>query len=266
MKKIKYIDVHSHLTFKDYDADRELCLRRAQEAGVAIISVGTDLVSSEGAIRLAEKNENMWAIVGVHPTETCIGKDDLKKLKELSKHPKVVGVGECGLDYFHAEPMDIPKQKDLFLRQIEIANSVNKPLMLHVRNAKDQNHAYIEVLNLLQEKAKVKANFHFFAGNEEDLKKIIEAGHYVSFTGVLTFARNYDSLVKNVPISRILSETDAPFVAPLPYRGKRNEPAYAVEVVKEIAKIRGEEEVIVAENLLDNARNLFSINFEYRSK
>ncbi|MBP6858876.1 MAG: TatD family hydrolase [Candidatus Pacebacteria bacterium] len=259
--KFTYIDIHGHINFPDYDIDRQVAIERAQEAGVGMITVGTGIESSRQAIKLAEAHENMWAIVGIHPTDAKDLTDtEFSELQELAAHPKVVAIGECGLDYFHSQPEEMGKQRDIFIQHIELANSVNKPLMLHVRNGKTAEHnAYQEVIAILKEKAKVHANFHFFAGTLQDAQDIIAMGNTVSFTGVLSFARNYDEIVKNIPLESIMSETDCPFVAPVPYRGKRNEPSYVIETVKKIAEIRGEDLSIVSSTLLNTAKKFFKI-------
>ena len=253
-----YIDIHSHLNFPEFDSDREETIARAQSKNIGIINVGTDIPMSEKAIELAHAHKNMWATVAIHPTsagETF----DLARLTELAHDPKVVAIGECGLDYFHSEPGDIARQREVFIQHIEIANAVKKPLMLHIRNGKDNASAYHEAIEILKAHAEVRAHFHFFAGTPEDLQEILAIGGSVSFTGVVTFARSYDEVIKNVPSDRILSETDAPYVAPAPYRGKRNEPLYIKEIVKSLAEIRGEKEEVLAVQIIDTARKLFSI-------
>jgi len=297
---MKYIDIHGHINFPDYDkersvgiGDRKEVIKRAQYAGVGIIIVGTDFESSKAVVEFAEKHENMWAIIGVHPTHvgevnfggTNTGKTDLSSStgheawRELAINHKVVAIGECGLDYFHPGPVNMTveeykeSQRKVFIQHIELANEVGKPLMLHVRNGKsearnsfvigvgvDGVNAYQEAVSLLKEYAKVPANFHFFAGTEQDLKEIIKIGALVSFTGVITFTRDYDELIRQVPIDRIMSETDCPFVAPVPYRGKRNEPTYVIEVVKKIAEIRGESEEKISAQLLENTKKFFKIS------
>ncbi len=277
---MKYIDIHGHIQFAAYDADRDAVIQRARDASVGIISVGTDLELSRKAIQLAEQNQDMWAIVGLHPVYCGESHNDPQEtgdegdhsrpkqefnyeaFKKLAEHPKVVAIGECGLDFFHSQPEDIAFQREVFIQHIKLANEVGKPLMLHVRNSKtltDLGSAYLESLKILKEHATVKANFHFFAGTLEEMKAIIDAGHYVSFTGVLSFAKNYDELIKTVPMNRIMTETDCPYVAPAPYRGKRNEPSYVTEVVKAIARIRGEDEV-VAKQVMENAREFFKLD------
>jgi TatD DNase family protein len=288
-KDFNFIDIHGHLNLADFDADesnhqpgREEAIKRAYDTGVAMITVGTDMASSIKAVELASTHENMWAAVGIHPDDAVLANApdhasiagnipiDWDRLEGLAQHPKVVAIGECGLDYLHAGPGDIPLQEEVFERQIALANKVGKPLMLHVRNAKAKTkdisgskivmNAYQDALAMLKKSAKVRANFHFFAGSVQDLKDIVALNHTVSFTGVITFTDDYDELVKSVPATHIMSETDCPFVTPVPHRGERNEPAYVIEVVKAIAHIRGEDEGRVAKQLVDNARNFFNLN------
>lgn len=266
---LKYIDIHAHADFPDFDADREEVVARAASAGVGMINVGTDLVSSRHVVELAEKHDPMWAIVGMHPTHIAEvareggeqGLDGaMDELALLAAHPKVIAIGECGLDYFRSQLEDIERQREAFVRHIDLANATGKPLMLHVRNGKESDHnAYQEAISMLKEHAKVRANFHFFAGSVDDAKAIVEMGNTVSFTGVLTFARDYDEVVRGVPLESMMSETDCPFVAPLPHRGKRNEPVYVVEVVRKIAEIRGEEESLVRDRLVQNAIRVFGL-------
>lgn len=262
MSKLTYFDIHGHINFPEYDADCTEVIKRARQSDVGIISVGTDLDSSRKVVAIAEQNENVWAIVGIHPTDTQhVSVSDMQELAELAKHPKVVAIGECGLDYFHSKPEDIDKQRAVFVEHINVANEIRKPLMLHVRNARSAGvgNAYQEAISLLRQHSRVRANFHFFAGSVADAQDIVSMGNTISFTGVLTFAREYDEVVRTVPLTSIMSETDCPFVAPVPYRGTRNEPSYVVEVVQKIAEIRREDVSTVSAQLAENARKLFGI-------
>lgn len=259
-----HFDVHGHINLPEYDADREAVVSRARAAGVGMITVGVDLASSRSAVALAETTEGVWAIVGLHPTDSA-EEFDTEAFRALAAHPKSVAVGETGLDYLHGKPEDSARQRDIFERQIALANEAGKPLMLHVRNGKNggesstRQNAYADALAILKEKARVKFNFHFFAGTEEDMRAIFAAGGYISFTGVVTFASSYETLIRSAPLERIMTETDCPFVAPAPYRGSRNEPAYVAEVVKAIARIRGQDEAIVTAALRQNVRDFFGI-------
>jgi len=276
--EITFIDIHAHVNFAAFEGDRDEVIKKTLEEGVAFINVGTQKDTSEKAVRIAEQYEKgAYAIVGVHPIHSDKSHHDLKELGEggkeftsrgeacdhdfyleLAKNPKVVGIGECGLDYYRLSPETEQKQIENFEKQIAIANEVGKPLMLHVRSGSGRS-AYREALKILKAKAKVRGNFHFFAGSLEEAREIVDAGYTLSFTGVITFARDYDEVIKNVPLQSIMSETDAPYVTPVPFRGKRNEPKFVKEVVKKIAQIRGEDEEVVRSAILKNAEDFFGI-------
>lgn len=293
--QFNFIDIHSHVNFVAFDTDRKEVLERAHDAGVAVINVGTQADTSRKAIEIAEQNEGVYAIVGLHPVHTTKSHHDVKELgeggkeftsrgeifdaavyREMLKHPKVVGIGECGLDYYHLDEDSIKKQKQDFESQIALANEAGKPLMLHVREAvsgtadtyagvgsagadRRPRSAYRDALEILKSSAKVRGNFHFFAGSWEEGKEILDAGFNLSFTGVITFARDYDEVIRNTPLDRIMSETDSPYVSPAPFRGKRNEPAHVREVVKKIAEIRSEDFEKVRSQILQNAPEFFKI-------
>ncbi len=257
---MKYIDIHCHLDFEDYDLDREEVISRAKENDIGMIIVGTNYLTSQKAIRIAEENTNTWAITGLHPTEIPCEQFDFDKYLELAKHPKVVGIGECGFDYFRDGYKNKRIQQEIFEKQIAIANEVKKPLMLHLRSGLNPvENAYRDALEVVKKHSKVHGDVHFFVGNLEEAKQFIDLGFRLSFTGVITFARDYDEVIKNIPLNMIMSETDAPFVSPKPYRGERNEPMHVMEVVNAIASIRGEEIDKVSQHLVDNAKKLFSI-------
>lgn len=276
----KYIDIHSHVNFTAFDADRDEVVRRALHNGTWIINVGTQVDTSRKAVELANQYEKgVYAIIGLHPIHTGASYHDEKELgeggkefvsrgevfdknsyRELLKNPKVVGIGECGLDYYRTTPESVQKQKENFISQIELANEFNKPLMLHIRNnPKDKtNNAYRDSLEILKQYSKVKGDVHFFAGSWDEAKSFIDFGFALSFTGVITFTRDYDEIIKNTPLNMIMSETDAPYVTPTPHRGKRNEPSYVREVVKKIAEIKNLTEEEVATAIIGNARRVFT--------
>ncbi len=279
--EIKYIDIHSHLSFGDYNQDLKEVIKRMEESGVATITVGTDLESSKEAVKIADEFENIWACIGIHPTEhgESIFEDPgqiksqfdgaRKDFEDLVKNPKVVAIGECGLDYFKLTgdiEAEKTRQKKEFIKQIEFAIKHNKPLMLHLRHSVDgMDDVYDDAFNILESyivnrESVLRGNLHFFAGSLEWAKKFIGLGFTISFTGVVTFTRQYDEIIKNIPLDKIHAETDSPFVAPIPYRGKRNEPTYMIEVAKKIAEIRGEDFEKVRIQLLKNARKVFNVN------
>lgn len=258
-----YVDIHSHINFSAYDEDREQVLARMREAGVWTTTVGVDLKTSKEAVSFANKHEGIFATVGLHPNNTDEELFDEDSFALLIKDSKVVAVGECGLDYFRNDPADEAmkeRQKAEFIKQIEFAFKHDKPLMLHCRPSRGSMDAYEDVISILKKYPIVHGNVHFFVGDLEIAKQFIALDFTLSFTGVLTFARDYDEVVRSIPLDRILSETDAPYASPEPYRGKRNEPAYVTEVVKKIADIRDESREQVRTALVQNAKKLFKMD------
>jgi TatD DNase family protein len=256
----KYFDAHSHLNLPEFDADRGEQIKKLEENNIGTITIGVDKATSGMAVELAQKSDNLYAGIGLHPTDTD-EPFDADYFEDLIKNPKVVCVGECGLDYFR-DASQKEKQREIFIKQVELAIKHEKPLMLHCRPSKGTMDAYEDVLDILESyknNLNLKGNAHFFVGDLNIAKRFLALGFTMSFPGVITFARDYDEVIKNIPLSSILSETDSPFAAPVPYRGKRNEPSYVIEVVKKIAEIRGEdfEEVRIA--IINNIRKLFKI-------
>ncbi len=280
----KYIDIHSHVNFKAFDEDRDEVIRRALANDTWIINVGTQVDTSQKAVEMANQYpEGVYAIIGLHPIHTGASYHDEKELgeggkeftsrgesfdkesyRELLKDPKankkIVGIGECGLDYYRCTPESIAKQKKDFISQIELANEFNKPLMLHIRNNPEDKikNAYKDSLEILKQHAKVKGDVHFFAGTIEEAKSFVDFGFALSFTGVITFTKDYDEVIRNTPLDMIMSETDSPYVTPTPYRGKRNEPSYVREVVKKIAEVKNLPEEKVAKAIIENAKRVFT--------
>lgn len=262
-----YIDVHSHLHFKDFDNDRQEVLDLMNKDGIATIAIGTDYEESKKAIKLAEENENIYATIGFHPADNSIEVFDYEKYLELAKHKKVLAIGECGLDYFH-HTKDKDEQVRLFKDHIRIACEVNKPLMLHVR-PKEGMDAYNDAIEILKEEKNLSAqvgknpnlrgNFHFFVGDLETTRRVLELGFTVSFSGVITFVKDYIDVVKFVPLEMMHAETDSPYVAPVPFRGKRNSPLYVKSIVEKIAEIKGLNIDDVKVQLIKNAKEMFDI-------
>lgn len=269
----KYIDIHSHVNFTAFDQDRDEVIKRALENYTWVINVGTQVDTSRKAVEMANQyKEGVYAIIGLHPIHTGASYHDKKELgeegkeftsrgekfdkesyRELLKDKKVVAIGECGLDYYRMDEKSIEKQKKAFIEQIELANEFNKPLMLHIRSA------YADALDILKKYSRVKGDVHFFAGTTEEAKAFVDFGFTLSFTGVITFTHDYDEVIKNTPLNMILSETDAPYVSPAPYRGRRNEPSYVREVVKRIAEIKNLPETEVTDAVVSNAKRVFKI-------
>lgn len=257
----EYFDIHSHLDFPDYDKDREEEIKKLKKERIATITIGTDFQSSKKAVKLAEEHDNLFASIGQHPGDLKPDSVFDDRLKVLTENKKVVAIGECGLDYFRL-PLENSSikliQKTIFEYHIDLALEIRKPLMLHIRSSQGTQDAYLDALTILEHHAKIsgnelKGNAHFFAGDMDILKRLLAIGFSISFTGVITFTRDYDELIRYAPLNMLMSETDAPFVAPVPHRGKRNSPFYVPEIVKKIADIRSEPLHKVKEALLDNA-------------
>lgn len=275
----RYIDIHTHVNIAAFNDDWEEVINRAHENGVALTNIGTQKDTSKRAVEIAEHFEDgVYATIGIHPIHTTKAEHDEKEFgskekgfvsrgeefdakyyRELAQSEKVIAIGECGLDYYRIDKETRAKQEAAFIGQIELANELRKPLMLHIRPTEGQMDAYEDALSIIKQYAKVRGNVHFFAGTYEIAKKFWEIGYTTSFTGVITFADQYDEVVKNAPLEMLHAETDAPYVAPKPYRGKRNEPLYVKEVYTRIAELRGGDEEKVREQLVANARELFHI-------
>jgi len=260
---VKYIDTHCHLQLAQYAYDREEIIKRMQEEGAAAIIVGDDYESSKQAVELAEKNEHLWASIGIHPDRVNDG-HTMSIMRELARGKRVVAIGECGFDYFRKSDDETKKaQKELFKKHIALAVEVDKPLMVHVRPSAGTHDAYEDAIQILKE-AKItypnlRGVIHFFAGSLAEAKSFFALDFVISFTAVITFARDYDEIIRAVPLANILPETDAPFVAPASRRGERNDPLAVIDVVNQIAAIRGEDPEAVRTTLLANARHLFTL-------
>lgn len=280
---MKFFDSHTHLQFAAYDIDREEALRRALDAGVGMINVGTQKETSRAAVDLANQyaNNPIYATVGLHPIHTASsdyhdsmelqqktseGGFDYDFYKKLALMPKVIGIGECGLDYFRImktqEHENIKtKQRTVFLQHIRLAKEVGKPLMIHCRPSQGLDDAYEDLYNILKLEANniAGAVIHFFVGSPETAKKFLDLGFYFTFGGVITFTRDYDETIKLIPLEKILLETDAPYVTPAPHRGKRNEPAYVVEIYKKMAELKDIPLEELTEKILENNKRVFNI-------
>lgn len=261
---MKYFDAHAHVQFPMFDTDREEVLAKMQDADLGAIIVGVDYASSERAVALVEGREDLYASVGLHPNDNTTEAFDIEKYRALAAHPKVVAIGECGLDYYRQDESDKERQKELFLKHIDIATSLHKPLIIHARPTKGTQNAYQDLIEILAAQKAVHGDslfgdVHFFVGGVEEAQKLVALGFALSFTAVLTFTHDYDEVIRSVPLSALISETDAPYVAPEGRRGTRNDPLAAIDVVQAIARIRGEDEEAVRAAILENARRVFKL-------
>jgi TatD DNase family protein len=253
-----FIDTHAHLFYPNFNGEVDQIIERAANAGVNYIIVpGTDLATSKKAIELAEKYDSVYAAVGIHPHDTAEWNDSfIDTLEEFSKHPKVVAIGEIGLDYYYDfSPKEI--QIKAFKKQIELAIKVNLPIIVHNRESNE------DLMGIIREycDTNLRAQFHCFAGSAADAKELTMMGHFISFPGNITFKKSDDlrEVLKSVGPQKILLETDAPFMTPVPYRGQRNEPSYVILVAEKIAEIFNINLDDVARMTNYNAYNLFGI-------
>src|SRR3989304_3560735 len=254
------IDTHCHLTMPNFDADRSDVIQRAIDAGIShMITIGTDIEDSKRAIALAEGYEFIYAAVGIHPhdardiTDIENVSDTIKK---LASKKKVVALGETGLDYHYMHsPAEIPQEH--FRLEINLAKSLGLPVIVHSREAKE------DTLRILkEEKVEVTGGvLHCFSGDMDMAEKALNMGLYISFSGVITFqnAKKMSDIVKAIPLNRILIETDAPFLTPVPHRGKRNDPAYVKYTAEKIADIKGISLEELGKTITDNAARLFRL-------
>lgn len=257
-----YIDSHAHIEMSDFDADREAVIRRALDAGVEIIvCVGDGEVAADShraAFRIAEQYPFIYTTVGVHPHEARLLDDNLyAQLTDLSQHPKVIAWGEIGLDYhYDNSPRDV--QRDAFRKQLRMARERGLPISIHTREAE------ADTLAIIEEEWKgcgLGGVIHCFTGTRSFAEAVIEFGFYVSFSGVVTFkkAEELREIARAIPIDRILIETDSPFLAPVPYRGRRNEPAYVIVTARAVAELRGVGVEEVARSSTRNFNRLFKL-------
>lgn len=275
---LNFFDFHTHLQFPEYDSDRDEVFARAFDKKVGMVNVGTKKETSIKAVELAElyPDKFIYASVGAHPIEFSEF-FDYAFYKSLAGNKNVVAIGECGLDYYRIAGslkkengssenirfLDEKKeQKKLFLQQIELAKETGLPLMIHCRPSPNSMDAYEDVFEiLLKDQAGLAGGImHFFAGNKELAEKFLNLGFYFTFGGAITFTRDYDEIIKNLPINKLLLETDAPFLAPVPCRGKRNEPAYIIETYKKMAEIKKTDFEVLRKQIIKNSEEALSIS------
>lgn len=267
---MKFFDSHCHLQLSQFDADREAAIAHMIEKEMCGVVVGTDLITSKGAVELAEKHDFLWAAVGLHPNDNLDEEFDEARFEELVKNPKVVAIGECGLDYFRSggTPEEKAAQEKRFVLQMELAARADKTLVIHCRdsqqritNSKSAHEDMQELLVAFRKGSgrETRIVIHFFTGSPELAQKYLDLGCYLSFPGPITYTDMYDESIRVAPLDRILSETDSPFAAPVPFRGKRNESAYVEHVVAKIAAIKGLSDEEVAIQIVKNSKNAFSI-------
>lgn len=274
------IDTHAHLNFSAFKDDAEKIIKKCSDGHVGVINVGSQYSTSRRAVEMAETYETgVWACVGLHPdhlkaqefeeggilVKTRLEKFDPEKYRELAKSKKVVAIGECGMDYKHItysikhETEEQHKlQKKVFIQQIELAVELNLPVVVHCREA------YKDVLEILVEQnkkygSKLRGVMHSYLGRLSYAEGFNKLGFLVAFNGIITYARDYDKVIKNIDLKYILTETDCPWLTPLPHRGERNDPSYVKFVAEKIAEIKNMDYNKITEATTENAKRLFGV-------
>ena len=253
---MKFFESHAHLYFDDYDEDREELIEQLFASDIeGILNAGVDLKTSEQCISLADRHERLYAACGFHPND--VAEHDIKDvevLRILIQHAKVVSIGETGIDlYRDRAPLDM--QKKFFIRQLEIALENDMPVIVHSRSAEEQT---LDVIDQISQK--YKGVFHCYAGGVDTAHRLIEKGFYISFTGNLTYKNNdRENVVRAIPLENMLLETDSPFLTPVPFRGKRNDPSKLKYIAEKIADIKGVSIEEVASVTTLNSKKLFGI-------
>ena len=250
------IDSHAHIQLSQFDRDRDVMLERAQEAGIsAILVIGFDMATSLGAVELAEKYTQIYATVGMHPHDAKdLTPDVLEKFRKLATHPKVIALGEMGLDYYrNFSPR--PLQKAAFEEQLDLAEAMQMPIIIHNRDA------YMDILPILEaRRGRIRGVLHCFTGDVELMHRSLAIGFHIGIGGIVTYpnAKDVQAVAREVPEDRLLIETDCPWLAPQFRRGKRNEPAYVRAVAEEIAELRNTSVETIGETTTRNFEILFA--------
>jgi TatD DNase family protein len=260
-----YIDSHAHLEGHKFDSDRSQVLERARQAGlerILAIGSGTGPGTLDCAIKIAEQHDWIFATMGIHPHEAQLATDsDYAEMEQLARHPKIIAWGEIGLDYFYDHsPREI--QKNVFRRQMEQARAANLPIVIHCRPTNNSENAWDDALDMLRRHwapAGIAGILHCFTGQWKHAKAALDMGFYISFAGNVSFpkAENIRESARQVPLDRMLIETDSPFLAPVPHRGKRNEPAFVVNTADTIGQLRGMSKEEIGQKTAENFYDLF---------
>jgi len=264
---MNYFDSHCHLQLPEFDADREAVLARMREHDVGGVVVGVDLPTSRAAIALAHQHDLLWAAIGLHPNDNPDEHFDETAFAELAHDPKVVAIGECGLDYFRgADDETRREQRERFEKQIALALAAGKPLVIHCRAKAGTQDAHEDMIATLKEAksrapegARLSVVMHFFTSTREIAERYLALGCFLSFPGVITFTNMYDDAVRATPLGRLLSETDSPFAAPVPHRGACNEPVYVIETIRRLAELKQLPLEAMAAQIAQNSRVVFSL-------
>jgi len=250
-----FIDVHAHLDDEAFEPDRQDVIQNIKKAGIVVINAGSDMASSQMSVKLAEQYEFIYACVGIHPHDAKdVGKGYLEELKELSQSPRVVAIGEIGLDY-HYEFSDREVQQKVFLEQLELAKTLNLPVVVHDREA------HQDTFDIVKKSGIKKGLMHCYSGSLDMAKEFSELGFYFSFGGVITFknAKNPKKVATGIPLDKIMLETDCPYLSPEPHRGKRNDPTRIPIIAKTLAELKEKSIEEIKEITTANALKFYNI-------
>ena len=252
-----FFDTHAHYDDEQFDGDRDAVLQAMAAGGVGrIVNPGCTVASSRAAIALAERYPFVYAAVGLHP-ENCAGAGDaeFEAVEQLAAHPKAVAIGEIGLDYYWEENPPRAFQREVLARQMALAEKVNLPVVIHDRDA------HGDCMDMVRAFPNVRGEFHCYSGSVEDAKVLLDRGWYLGFGGSLTFknARKAPDVVRYMPLERLLLETDSPYLAPVPHRGKRNDSRYLPYVAQRVAELKGISAAEAEQAAWDNANRFFAI-------
>jgi len=272
-QRLVLVDSHAHLEGTRFDADREQVIARAKETGVqTIVAIGNGDGPSnfDCGIHLAEQHDFMYATVGIHPHEARLADQTAyDRMAQLARHPKVIAWGEIGLDYFY-DHSPRETQRTVFIKQMELARAAKLPIVIHCRPSDGSDNAWDDCLNLLAEhwaQTGLQGILHCFTGTWKHAKRALDIGFMISFAGNLTFpkAQQIRDAALEVPLDRLLIETDSPFLAPLPHRGKRNEPAFVKEVARQLGELRGLTTEAIGAQTTENFYQFFSLHEKLNS-
>ncbi|NMM61613.1 TatD family hydrolase [Clostridium sp. P21] len=256
-KKIRIFDAHAHYDDEQFDEDRQSIIKELrQNEIVGVLNCGASIEGSRASVVLADKYESFYAAVGIHPEYADkLTEKTIFELKQLAKNIKVKAIGEIGLDYYYEENPDREIQRNAFIKQIELARELKLPVIIHDRDA------HKDTLDIIKSFPEVKGEIHCFSGSVEFARECLKLGYYIGFTGVVTFknAKKVIDVVKEIPLDRILVETDCPYMAPVPFRGKRNRSEYIACIIEKIAEIKGISSEEVSSKTISNIQRLLNI-------
>jgi len=274
------VDTHSHLNFNAFKDDHDEVIGQCLKNDIWLINVGSQYETSKRAVEIAEKyDQGVYAAIGLHPIHAIPNPIDVnevepgfttkpeifdpQKYEALAQSKKVVAIGEIGLDYAYVKTEeDKQAQKESFKQQLALAQKLSLPVILHCRNAWEDLVKILQEFHEVQNtKYEIRSGVgHFFSGTKEDAEALIEMGFLISFTGVITFTKDYDNLIKEIPLEKLMVETDCPYVTPIPFRGKKNLPLYVKYVAERIAELQGVSFSEVAKITTENAKKLFKLD------